>query len=198
MKAFTQTTGRAAVLDRADVDTDQIVPKQFLKRIERTGWADTLFFDWRKDPGFELNNPAFAGSKVLLAGPNFGCGSSREHAPWALQDYGFEVVIAPSFADIFRSNSVKIGLVPIELPEEDVRRLMGLVDAVNGSEVTVDLEQQTITAPGGEAMYFPFDPSARRRLLNGQDDIALTLSHEDAIGSYERSHPARVDTLALG
>jgi 3-isopropylmalate/(R)-2-methylmalate dehydratase small subunit len=197
MKPFTRTTGKVAVLDRADVDTDQIVPKQFLKRIDRRGWADTLFFDWRKDPEFELNTPAYADARVLLAGPNFGCGSSREHAAWALQDYGFEVVVAPSFADIFRSNSVQIGLVPITLPEEDVRRLMDLVDRVNGSEVTVDLEQQTITAPGGELMYFPFDPSVRNRLLNGLDEIGSTLAHEDAIRSYERSHPARVDTLAL-
>jgi 3-isopropylmalate/(R)-2-methylmalate dehydratase small subunit len=192
-----RTTGRVAVLDRVDVDTDQIVPKQFLKRIERTGWADALFFDWRKDPEFELNNPAFTKAKVLLAGANFGCGSSREHAPWALQDYGFEVVIAPSFADIFSTNCLKIGLVPVVLPEEEVRRLMDMVDRENGSELTVDLEQQMIVAPGGEALYFPFDAAARERLLNGLDDIGLTLAHEDAIVSYEQSRPARVDTLAL-
>ena len=137
------------MLDRADVDTDQIVPKQFLKRIERTGWADTLFYDWRKDPDFELNKPAFAGAKILLAGRNFGCGSSREHAPWALQESGFDVIVAPSFADIFVSNCVKIGILPITLPAEQVRTLMDLVDREHGSEMTVDLEQQTITAPGG-------------------------------------------------
>jgi 3-isopropylmalate/(R)-2-methylmalate dehydratase small subunit len=197
MKAFTRTTGRVAVLDRADVDTDQIVPKQFLKRIERTGWADTLFFDWRKDPDFELNAPAFAGARILLAGRNFGCGSSREHAPWALQEAGFEVIVAPSFADIFVSNCVKIGLVPISLPAEQVHSLMGLVDREHGSEMTVDLEQQTITAPGGEVLSFPFDPFQRLRLLNGLDDIGLTLEHEAEIGDFERSHAPAVDTLTL-
>ncbi len=177
MKPFVRTTGRVAVLDRPDVDTDQIIPKQFLKRIERTGWDDGLFFDWRKDPDFELNNPAFAGAKILLAGRNFGCGSSREHAPWALQDSGYEVIVASSFADIFVSNCVKVGLVPIALAPDEVRRLMDLVDLENGSEMTVDLEQQTITA-GGEAIAFPFDPFQRNRLLNGLDDIGLTLRHE--------------------
>jgi 3-isopropylmalate/(R)-2-methylmalate dehydratase small subunit len=198
VKPFVSTTGRVAVLDRADVDTDQIIPKQFLKRIERTGWADGLFFDWRKDPDFELNNPAFADAKILLAGRNFGCGSSREHAPWALQEYGFEVIVAPSFADIFVSNCVKVGLVPITLPADDVRQLMDLVDTERGSEMTVDLEQQVITAPGGEAISFPFDPFQRHRLLNGLDDIGLTLRHEAEITAYEAATPARVDTLALG
>ncbi len=198
MRAFNRTTGRVAVLDRADVDTDQIVPKQFLKRIERTGWADALFFDWRQDPDFELNTPAFAGAKILLAGRNFGCGSSREHAPWALQEYGFEVVIAPSFADIFVSNCVKIGLVPVTLPAEQVSALMGLVDRRHGSEMTVDLEQLTISAPGGEVLPFQFDPFQRHRLLNGLDDIGLSLRHEPEIAVYEASHRAPVDTLALG
>jgi len=197
MKAFTHTTGRVAVLDRADVDTDQIVPKQFLKRIERTGWADTLFFDWRKDPAFELNNPAFAEARILLAGRNFGCGSSREHAPWALQEAGYDVIIAPSFGDIFVSNCVKVGIVPITLPAEQVHSLMELVDRENGSEMTVDLEQQTITAPGGEVVYFPFDSFQRHRLLNGLDDIGLALEHEPEIGAFERSHTPAVDTLAL-
>jgi 3-isopropylmalate/(R)-2-methylmalate dehydratase small subunit len=196
VKPFVRTTGRAAVLDRPDVDTDQIIPKQFLKRIERTGWADGLFFDWRKDPGFELNNPAFAGARILLAGRNFGCGSSREHAPWALQDSGFEVIVAPSFADIFVSNCVKTGLVPIVLPSEQVQTLMELVDREHGTEMTVDLEEQTITARG-EVFSFPFDPGTRHRLLNGLDDIGLTLQHEADIDAYEVSHPARVDTLAL-
>jgi 3-isopropylmalate/(R)-2-methylmalate dehydratase small subunit len=197
MRSFSKTTGRVAVLDRVDVDTDQIVPKQFLKRIDRTGWADALFFDWRKEPDFELNNPAFAGAKILLAGRNFGCGSSREHAPWALQDAGFEVIIAPSFADIFVGNCVQTGLVPIVLPEEQVQQLMDLVDRERGSEMTVDLEQQTLTVPGGEVMHFPFDPFQRRRFLNGLDDIALTLEHEPDIASFEALHEARVDTLAL-
>jgi 3-isopropylmalate/(R)-2-methylmalate dehydratase small subunit len=197
MRPFVRTTGRVAVLDRPDVDTDQIVPKQFLKRIERTGWADTLFFQWRQDPAFELNNPAFVGAKILLAGRNFGCGSSREHAPWALQEYGFEVIVAPSFADIFVSNCVKIGLVPIVLPPEEVRQLMDLVDRDQGSEMTVDLEEQTITAPGGEVLAFPFDPFQRHRLLNGLDDIGLTLGREADIAAFEAAHAARVDTLAL-
>jgi 3-isopropylmalate/(R)-2-methylmalate dehydratase small subunit len=197
MKAFTSTTGRVAVLDRADVDTDQIVPKQFLKRIERTGWADTLFYDWRQDPEFELNTPAFAGARVLVAGRNFGCGSSREHAPWALQEFGFDVIVAPSFADIFVSNCVKIGIVPISLPAEQVRELMDLVDREHGSEMTVDLEQQTITVPGGEVLHFPFDPFQRHRLLNGLDDVGLTLAHEPEITAFEGSHEPPVDTLAL-
>ncbi|MCL4289200.1 MAG: 3-isopropylmalate dehydratase small subunit [Thermoleophilia bacterium] len=192
-----RTTGRVAVLDRPDVDTDQIVPKQFLKRIERTGWADALFFDWRRDPDFELNNPAFAGARILLAGHNFGCGSSREHAPWALQDYGFEVIVAPSFADIFNSNCVQIGLVPIVLPPERVRELMALVDREHGSELSVDLEQQTITAPGGEVLHFPFDASQRHRLLNGLDDIGVTLAREAEITAYESARPAPIDTLAV-
>ncbi|MFN8185551.1 MAG: 3-isopropylmalate dehydratase small subunit [Gaiellales bacterium] len=197
MRAFAAATARVAVIDRPDVDTDQIVPKQFLKRIERTGWADALFFDWRQDPEFELNNPAYAGAKILLAGPNFGCGSSREHAPWALQDYGFDVIIAPSFADIFVSNCVKIGIVPIVLPAERVKELMELVDREHGSELTVDLEQQLIVAPGGEAISFPFDPFTRRRLLNGWDDIGLTLRHEGSITAYEAAHRPAVHTLTL-
>ena len=198
MRAFTRTTGRVAILDRADVDTDQIVPKQFLKRIERTGWADALFHDWRQSPDFELNSPAYATAKILLAGRNFGCGSSREHAPWALQDYGFEAIVAPSFADIFVSNCVKIGLVPITLPAQQVRALMDEVDRERGSEMTVDLEEQTLTSPRGELYHFPFDPFQRHSLLNGLDDIGLSLRHEDAISAYEARHPAPVDTGALG
>jgi 3-isopropylmalate/(R)-2-methylmalate dehydratase small subunit len=193
-----------AVLDRSDVDTDQIVSKESLKRIDRVGFGSELFRDWRFDPDgtprpdFELNSPAFAGAKILLAGPNFGCGSSREHAPWAIQDYGFEVMIAPSFGDIFASNSVKNGLLPITLPPEQVKHLMELVDYEAGSEMTVDLEQQVIVGPDGEAIAFGFDPAARHRLLNGLDDIGLTLQHEDEIFAYEARHPAPVDTGALG
>jgi len=197
VKPFVRTTGRVAVLDRPDVDTDQIIPKQFLKRIERTGWEDGLFFDWRKDPDFELNNPAYAGAKILLAGRNFGCGSSREHAPWALQDSGYEVIVASSFADIFVSNCVKTGLVPIVLPAADVQTLMDHVDRERGTEMTVDLEEQTITA-SGEVFAFPFDPGTRHRLLNGLDDIGLSLQHEADITAYEDVHGGRVDTLALG
>jgi 3-isopropylmalate/(R)-2-methylmalate dehydratase small subunit len=200
---FRRTTGRVAVLDRADVDTDQIVSKESLKRIDRTGFGTELFRDWRLGedgrprPGFELNNPAFADARILLAGPNFGCGSSREHAPWAIKDYGFEVLIAPSFGDIFASNAVNNGLVPITLPPEQVKHLMGLVDRENGSEMTVDLEQQLIVGPDGEAIAFGFDASARNRLLNGLDDIGLTLEHEPEIAAFERSHEPPVDTLAL-
>jgi len=181
VKPFTKVTAVAAVLDRADVDTDQIMPKQFLKRIERTGFGEFLFFDWAKDPDFELNRPEYRGAKILVAGRNFGCGSSREHAPWGLQQAGYDVVIAPSFGDIFRQNSVKIGLVPIVLPAAQVKRLQQF----GGKELTVDLEQQTIEDPAGELTPFPFDGFERHRLLNGLDDIGLTLEHEPAIAEYE-------------
>ncbi len=191
MKAFRRETGRVAVLDRPDVDTDQIIPKQFLKRIERTGYGDFLFFDWRYDedggerPGFELNRPEFRGARILLAGRNFGCGSSREHAAWALQDYGIDVVIAPSFGDIFRTNAGKIGLVAIGLPDVEVKRLMESVDLDRGSELTVDLERCVVVAPDGREIPFEIDQSTRHRLLNGLDDIGLTLQHEDDIAAYE-------------
>jgi 3-isopropylmalate/(R)-2-methylmalate dehydratase small subunit len=184
VKAFTRVTATAAVLDRPDVDTDQIMPKQFLKRIERTGFGEFLFFDWAKDPDFELNRPECRGAKILIAGRNFGCGSSREHAPWGLEDAGYEVVIAPSFADIFRQNCVKIGLVPIVLPAAQVKRLQQFV----GQELTVDLEQQVIEDPSGELTPFPFDAFERHRLLNGLDDIGLTLEHEAEIAAYEAAH----------
>ena len=193
MKAISRVEGRVAVLDRPDVDTDQIIPKQFLKRIERTGYGQYAFFDWRFDddgnerPGFELNQPQFAGARILLAGRNFGCGSSREHAAWALQDYGFDVVIAPSFGDIFRSNAAQVGMVIVELPEEQVKELMESVDLDLGSEFVVDLEALTVTTPSGRAFPFAFDESTRYRLLNGLDDIGLTLRHEDAIAAYERA-----------
>jgi 3-isopropylmalate/(R)-2-methylmalate dehydratase small subunit len=184
MKAFTSVTSPAVVLDRADVDTDQIIPKQFLKRIERTGFGEFLFFDWRKDPAFELNHQS---GRVLITGRNFGCGSSREHAPWSLQDYGFDAVIAPSFGDIFRQNSLKIGLLPVVLPEDQVRELMERARA--GEEISVDLETRTA---GG----FPFelDDFSRECLLGGLDEIALTLRDVDAIDAYEASHPAPLST----
>jgi 3-isopropylmalate/(R)-2-methylmalate dehydratase small subunit len=203
VKPFRKTTARVAVLDRPDVDTDQIVPKQFLKRVERTGFGRFLFNDWRYDadgnplPNFELNDPACADARILLAGRNFGCGSSREHAGWALQDYGFDVVIAPSFGDIFRTNCGKIGLVAIQLPAAEVKRLMESVDLDRGSELTVDLEAKTITDEKGREIPFDFDEATRRRLLEGLDEIGLTLQHEDAISTYESSHPAAVTTAAL-
>ena len=187
MKAFKTVSSPAVVVDRADVDTDQIIPKQFLKRIERTGFGEFLFFDWMKDPAFELHHQR---GSILLAGRNFGCGSSREHAPWALQDYGFDVVIAPSFGDIFRQNSLKIGLLPVQLPSEQVRDLMGRARA--GEVLTVDLEARTA---GGYP--FELDDFSRECLLGGLDDVALTLREVDAISAYEASHPARVSTLPV-
>ena len=194
MKPLCTVTGRVAVLDRPDVDTDQIIPKQFLKRIERTGYGKFLFQDWRFDedgnehPGFELNRPEFRNASILLAGRNFGCGSSREHAAWALQDYGFDVVVAPSFGDIFRTNAGKIGMLAITLPEDEVGRLMESIDLDTGSEMTVDLERRVIVAPDGREVPFAFDEATRERILNGLDDIALTLEHEDAIAAYEATH----------
>src|SRR2546423_3353835 len=168
MRPFKSVTSRALVLDRPDVDTDQIIPKQFLKRIERTGFGEFLFFDWRRDPEFELNRPEAQGAKILIAGRNFGCGSSREHAPWGLQDHGFEVLIAPSFGDIFFQNSLKIGLVPIRLAPEIVRQL------AEARELTVDLESRTIIDPAGRVVEFEFDEFQRHCLLNGLDEIGLS------------------------
>ncbi len=166
--------GPVSVLDRADVDTDQIIPKQFLKRVERTGFGEFLFYDWAKEPGWDL--PA---NPILAAGPNFGCGSSREHAPWALEDYGFKAIVAPSFADIFYSNCTKIGLLPVVIPDEEVRALM------QAGEAEVDLEAQVVRFAGRE-VPFDIDPERKHRLLNGLDDIGVTLSDEDAITRYER------------
>jgi 3-isopropylmalate/(R)-2-methylmalate dehydratase small subunit len=191
VKALRTVTGRVAVIDRPDVDTDQIVPKQFLKRINRTGYGEFLFNDWRYDEdgneraGFELNRPEFREASILLAGRNFGCGSSREHAAWALQDYGFDAVVAPSFGDIFRANAGKNGLLAIVLPEDEVGRLMESVDLDSGSEMTVDLERCVIVAPDGREVPFAFDEATRHRILEGLDDIAITLQHEDAIAAYE-------------
>jgi 3-isopropylmalate/(R)-2-methylmalate dehydratase small subunit len=189
-----EVTGRVAVLDRPDVDTDQIIPKQFLKRIERTGYGQFLFYDWRLDeddaerPGFELNRQEFRGASILLAGRNFGCGSSREHAAWALQDYGFDAIVAPSFGDIFHTNAGKIGMLAITLPPDEIERLMESVDLDTGSEMTVDLERRLIVAPDGREVHFDFDETTRDRILHGLDEIALTLQHEDAIASYEHAH----------
>jgi 3-isopropylmalate/(R)-2-methylmalate dehydratase small subunit len=193
VKALRRVEGVAAVLDRADVDTDQIVPKQFLKRIERTGFGEFLFFDWRKDPGFELNRPEYAGATVLVSGRNFGCGSSREHAAWALQDAGFDVVVAPSFGDIFRTNALKIGLLPIALAAGDVRTLT----ESGGKTVAVDVDARTITDASGRTFAFELDDFHRERLLEGLDDIGLTLRREAEIDAYEAEHAAPIDTGAL-
>jgi len=197
MQPFTTVTGIAAPLDRANVDTDQIIPKQFLKRIERTGFGQFLFYDWRfeadgvtPDPAFELNDPHLAGATVLVAGRNFGSGSSREHAPWALDDYGFRCVIAPSYADIFFNNCFQNGLLPIVLPEETVAALIKNLQANLGSELTVDLVNQTISGAGIESISFDIDPDRKHRLLNGLDDIGMTLQHVGDIDVFEAGRPA--------
>jgi 3-isopropylmalate/(R)-2-methylmalate dehydratase small subunit len=181
-----------AVLDRADVDTDQIMPKQFLKRIERTGYGEFLFFDWAKDPNFELNRPEYAGAQILITGRNFGCGSSREHAAWGLEDYGFRVVIAPSFGDIFRVNAVKNGMAPIVLADSPLAELKAAVAAEN--ELTVDLESMEITHANGLRVPFELDEYSRETLLHGLDDIARTLKLEDKISKYERANASRFAT----
>ncbi len=189
MQPFRREAGRMAPLDRANVDTDQIIPKQFLKRIERSGFGPFLFYDWmRTDPDFVLNRPQYQGSRFLITGANFGCGSSREHAPWALEDAGFRAVIAPSFADIFRSNCHRIGLLPVQLPEESVRRLMDLALEEPASVVTVDLEQQTVRA-GGLEEHFDIDPFVRESLLHGWDGISRTLLEEGSISAFEATRP---------
>jgi 3-isopropylmalate/(R)-2-methylmalate dehydratase small subunit len=189
---FVRVSGRAAPLLRSDVDTDQIIPKQFLKRIERYGYGPMLFWDWRTrpdgapDPDFVLNRPEHAGAVFLLAGRNFGCGSSREHAAWALRDAGFRGVLAPSFADIFRSNAFQNGILPVVLPEETIAALARRVEADPTLPVTVDLESCTVSAGDEELASFQVDPFRRRSLLEGLDDIGLTLEHEEAIAAFER------------
>ena len=181
MTPVSRIHGAVAALDRSSVDTDQIIPKQFLKRIERTGFGEFLFFDWMKDPDFPLRRPEFAGAPILATGRNFGSGSSREHAPWALQDYGFRAIVAESFADIFASNCTKIGLLPVVLPADAVRELIDRAPAA----ATVDLAELTVTLPSGRSVPFPIDPGVRDRLLNGWDDIALTELRIDEIERYE-------------
>jgi 3-isopropylmalate/(R)-2-methylmalate dehydratase small subunit len=185
MRPLPSVTGRVAVLDRSDVDTDQIIPKQFLKRIERAGYGEFLFYDWMKDPGFELH--ATPGASILLAGRNFGCGSSREHAVWALDDYGFRTVLAPSFGDIFRSNAVNSGLAPIALGVDELAAIKDAVTEEN--ELTVDLERLEISHPNGLRVSFPFDAYAQETLVHGLDAVARTLQREDEIAAYEAAHP---------
>jgi 3-isopropylmalate/(R)-2-methylmalate dehydratase small subunit len=196
MQPFTTHTGRAVGLLRANVDTDQIIPKQFLKRIERTGFGSALFYDWRyladgaPDPAFELNRPSAAGATILLAGPNFGCGSSREHAPWALADYGFRAIIAPSFADIFFGNCCQNGLLPVVLPEASVAVLARRAEAGGDYRVTVDLLSRRVTDGEGFESAFPFDDYRREMLLQGLDEIGKTLLEEARIAAFERRRAA--------
>jgi 3-isopropylmalate/(R)-2-methylmalate dehydratase small subunit len=198
MRPVTTVTGSMVPLDRADVDTDQIIPQQFLKRIERDGYGEFLFYNWAHtedgtpSSDFVINDPARRGAKVLVAGPNFGCGSSREHAPWAIQQWGFDAVITPSAADIFRNNSSFSGLLIVELPRDAVTRLMDLA-ADPRAEVTIDLESQTVTADGLEE-HFDFDPTAKDRLLQGLDGVGVTLTHAEAIAAHEAGRPSWLPT----
>ncbi len=192
MEGFKRLKGLVATLDRVNVDTDQIIPKQFLKRIERTGFGQFLFYDWRfdedgsLDPEFELNQPQYQGASILLARANFGCGSSREHAPWSLLDYGFRSIIAPSFADIFYNNCFKNGMLPIRLSEEQIEELFRRVKAHPGYQLAVDLETQILEDDLGLSHSFEVDPFRRESLLKGLDEIGLTLQYEDQIGAYEQ------------
>ena len=194
MEKFTTLTSLAAPLDRANVDTDQIIPKQFLKRIERTGYGEFLFFDWRKnaagqpDPAFVLNDPRYQGARILIAGKNFACGSSREHAAWALENFGFRVVIAPSFADIFFSNAGKNGIVLVRLSEEQVAELMNNAKTIANYQLTVSLEEQTVTDSLGFKASFEVDPFRKFCLTEGLDDIGLTLRHEAELDAFEARH----------
>jgi 3-isopropylmalate/(R)-2-methylmalate dehydratase small subunit len=194
MEPFRTLTSLAAPLDRANVDTDQIIPKQFLKRIERTGYGEFLFFDWRKnaagepDPAFVLNDPRYKGAQILIAGKNFACGSSREHAAWALENFGFRVVIAPSFADIFFSNAGKNGIVLVRLSEEQVNTLMNNAKTIANYQLTVSLEEQTVTDIHGFHATFEVDPFRKFCLIEGLDDIGLTLRHEVELDAFEAKH----------
>jgi 3-isopropylmalate/(R)-2-methylmalate dehydratase small subunit len=196
MKPFRQHRGRAVALDRVNVDTDQIIPKQFLKRIERTGFGQFLFYDWRfgadgkKNADFVLDEPRYEGASVLVAGKNFGCGSSREHAVWALADFGFRAVISSSFADIFANNSTKNGFLTVQLHESEVAELMRRSAEIKNYQLTIDLEQCEVWDDQGFRAKFPIDDFVRRCLLDGLDDIGLTLQHEAEISAYESRHPA--------
>jgi 3-isopropylmalate/(R)-2-methylmalate dehydratase small subunit len=197
MTPFHRHTGIVVPLDRANVDTDQIIPKQFLKRIERTGFGEFLFYDWRfrtdgeLNSAFVLNDPRYRGASILVAGKNFGCGSSREHAPWALADYGFRVVIAPSFADIFANNCLKNGLLPLALKEDEVATIVEQALWIDNYQLAIDLERRTVTDGGDFSASFAIDDFQRHCLMEGLDDIGLTLLHEPDITAYERKRPAR-------
>ncbi|MEM8922907.1 MAG: 3-isopropylmalate dehydratase small subunit [Actinomycetota bacterium] len=198
MKAVRVVTGRAVPLDRSDVDTDQIIPSDWLKQVERTGFEKGLFSEWRDDPSFVMNDERFAAANILIAGPNFGVGSSREHAVWAIQQYGFEAVVAPRFGDIFRNNSTKNGLVPVVVPAEVGRQLIDAVEADPDLELTIDIERRLIEAPAiGLVQEFPLDDATQERFLEGLDDIGLSLRHEDAIGSFETGRASWMPTTVI-
>jgi len=196
MKPFITHTGAVVPLDRVNVDTDQIIPKQFLKRVERTGFGEFLFYDWRRlpdgspDPDFELNQPGYQGATILVAGRNFGCGSSREHAPWALLDYGFRAIVAPTYADIFYNNCFKNGILPVVLPEETVEKILERAKASPGYRLTVNLERTVVEDDQGLSVGFEIDEFRRHCLLNGLDDIGLSLRHLAAINSFEALRPS--------
>jgi 3-isopropylmalate/(R)-2-methylmalate dehydratase small subunit len=197
VEAVKAITATAVPLDRSDVDTDQIIPSDWLKRVERTGFGAGLFAEWRDDRSFVLNDDRFAGARVLVAGINFGTGSSREHAGWAIQDYGFQAVISPRFADIFRNNCTKIGLVPVTLPEPVVRKLLDGVAADPSIEITIDVERLRVEVPALDIDEpFPLDPFTQHRLVNGLDDIGLTLAHEADISTYEARRPVFLPTTS--
>jgi 3-isopropylmalate/(R)-2-methylmalate dehydratase small subunit len=195
MEPFTTHTGRALPLRRSNVDTDQIIPAEYLKRVSRTGFGEGLFASWREDPAFVLNHPAYAGATIILAGPDFGIGSSREHAVWALQDYGFRVVVASRFGDIFAGNATKAGLLPVRLPEEVVQALHDAVEADPATEITIDLDAREVRTDGVRAA-FEIDEYTRWRLMEGLDDIGLTLRHADEITEFERSRPGWLPMIA--
>jgi 3-isopropylmalate/(R)-2-methylmalate dehydratase small subunit len=191
MKAVHVITGRAVPLKRSDVDTDQIIPADWLKRVERTGFEAGLFSTWRDDRDFVLNDQRYAGATMLVAGPSFGVGSSREHAVWAIQQYGFDAVIAPSFSDIFRNNCTKNGLVPVEVDQSIVQKLWDLIESDSSTEITVDVERLLVEVPQhGISESFPMDPATQHRFLNGLDDIGITLSHQNDIDAFENSRPS--------
>ena len=191
MKAVTTISGRAVPLDRSDVDTDQIIPSDWLKKVERTGFGKGLFSEWRDDRNFVLNDEAYAGASILVAGPNFGTGSSREHAVWAIMDYGFDAVISPRFADIFRNNCTKNGLVPVQVDAEVGARILAAVQADPTLEITIDMTRLVVEVPAlGIVAPFPMDANTQHRFLNGLDDIGLTLAHADDITSFEAQRPA--------
>jgi 3-isopropylmalate/(R)-2-methylmalate dehydratase small subunit len=198
MRQVTTVAGQAIPLNRADVDTDQIIPKQFLKRIERSGFGEFAFFDWKKDPNFVTNDPRYKGAPILLAQQNFGCGSSREHAVWAIEDMGVTAIIAPSFGDIFRTNCSKVGLVTVQLPQVDVDYLMSRAEELPGTSILVDVAAQTVSVAGSDwRRRFEIDPFVKHRLLNGLDDVGLTLQHIDAIAAFEAQRsPLKPDTTA--